>query len=538
MQKLLIGGFMAKRTVILFLLISVMSASLVFRIAYVADTYSVDADSQKCTRIVNVASTRGMIYDRNMLPLVNAVTHNALFVNPTDSAIRHLQNVLSDAEYLKIQPKLMQGKPFVFMCESYDSIHEDITQMNVYDRYDESALAVHLTGYTDYEDKGVTGIEKDFQELLNEYSGTLSVRYNVTSSGKMLRGLGCKIISDNYLSQGGIVLTIDKEIQRVCEDAMKRNGMQKGAVVVLNVESGEILALASYPEFDRKNLTESLRSDDSPFLNRALEAYPVGSVFKPVVAVAALEKGISPGTQFYCDGKVNISGIMFNCHEHNGHGMIDMTQAMAVSCNSYFIQLGQLVGSEKILQTASSLGFGHEYALSDTIINKKGNLPYIDSSASLANLSFGQGSLLATPLQIASLYRAFANGGYYREPYLFENMIDADGEVFAFYEPEPQAKVISDSINDLIKRMLEKTVSDGSGMLAKPMCCDAAGKTATAETGKTKNGKKTVHTWFSGYFPSDKPEYVITVFREDGNYSSKDCAPVFRDIADGITGLK
>lgn len=529
---------MAKRTVISFLLLCILSASLVFRIAYISDVYSVDVDSQKSTRLLNVASTRGMIYDRNMIPLVNTVMHKTLFVNPTESAADYLENNLSDNEYEKIKEKLNKGIPFVFRCDSYNGTHDDITELSVYDRYEENPPVLHLTGYTDYEGKGVSGIEKDSEELLSEYSGSLSVRYNVSSSGKMLGGLGCEIVSDNYLSAGGVVLTIDKEIQRVCETAAELSGLEKGAVIVLSVETGEILALASFPEYDINNLSASLESDDAPFLNRALEAYPVGSVFKPVTAVAALEEGISPETEFYCSGKVNISGIDFNCHERKGHGTLNMYEAMAVSCNSYFIQLGQKVGADKILETATSLGLGSEYSLSDTIINKSGNVPHVDSAASLANLSFGQGSLLATPLQIASLYRTFANGGYYGKPYLFKSMVDENSEAFAFYENEPQAKVIPDNINNIINEMLLKTVSEGSGSNAKPMCFDAAGKTATAETGKTVNGNKTVHTWFAGYFPAENPEYVITVFREDGNYSSTDCAPVFRDIADGITGLK
>ena len=103
---------------------------------------------------------------------------------------------------------------------------------------------------------------------------------------------------------------------------------------------------------------------------------------------------------------------------------------------------------------------------------------------------------------------------------------------------EINEKVLSDSVNNEIRSLLEETVLTGSGKLAKPMCCDAAGKTATAETGMTKNGSSIVHTWFAGYFPSDSPEYVVVVFKEDGDTSSTDCAPVFRDVADGIEALK
>lgn len=528
------GGFMAKRTVFSFLILCGMSALLIMRIGYVSSSLVSDTGTENSARVIDVASSRGMIYDRNMLPLVNASYHSMLFVNPTQDAL----------DFLGSQKGLLQSlpdkkTPFLVPCDSLENSHRDITEIIVYDRYSSDDVAVHLTGYTDNQGKGVSGIEKSFDSILSAFSGDLSVRYSAAATGMMLAGRGAQVVSDGYASPGGVVLTVDRDIQKICEDAMSRNAVTKGAVVVLDAVTGEILALASNPVFDRTDLAESLDDDNQPFVNRALSHYAVGSVFKTVVAAAALEAGISENTAFECTGNVNVSGVVFNCHERKGHGLLDMTDAMSVSCNCYYIKLGQLVGAEKIIETASAMGLGKEITLCDGMSSSAGNLPSaddIDSLPALANLSFGQGALLATPLQIAAMYQVFASGGYYTVPYVTKTMVDENGEVYAEYRNEPAVRVLSEGVCEKITRMLEKTVSEGSGKNAAPLTGTAAGKTATAETGKTENGEKTVHTWFAGYYPSDRPKYVVVVFREDGSYSGTDTAPVFRDIVDALSG--
>lgn len=531
---------MEKRAIFSFLISAVLSAALVLRIAVINDSLYSDASVSQSTRRIEVASSRGMIYDRNMLPMVNRKEKTVLAVDPVSEAMLCLKKELSEEEYAVAQENALNGMPFLIECENYSGNCDSIVPLTVYERYSVSDTAAHIVGYLDSDGNGTSGIEKSFNDLLNEYSGTLSIKYSADSSGLMLRGDSFEVISDGYASEGGIVLTVDREIQRVCEEVAERNELEKGAVVVLDVKTSEILALVSTPAFDRDDMAASLTDDNSPFLNRALNAYSVGSVFKPIVALAALEVGISADTVFDCKGYVTVNGQRFNCHKKDGHGMINMSEAISVSCNSYFIHLGQKIGSAKILETASNLGFGTEIALCDYMNSAAGNLPdaqSVDSMPALANLSFGQGTLLATPLQIAAAYCAFANGGYYREPYILKEMADENGNITAHYKNEVNNKVIPDSICEKICEMLEKTVSEGSGKLAKPMCYDAAGKTATAETGWIENGSQIYHTWFAGYYPADTPEYVIVVFKEDGDSSSTDCAPVFRDIADGITSL-
>ena len=528
----------AKRSVVSLFIFVLLSASIVLRIAYLSDSIYSDAALQTSTRMLTVGQTRGMIYDRNMQPLVNREMHTMLVVNPTADAMNTLKTQLTDEEYVNVSALAENGKPFIFQCDFYSGDCDDIKDVIVYDRYSEKDSAVHLVGYVDSDGNGVCGIEKAFDSLLKENSGTFSVRYKSDAAGKMLRGISFENVNDNYDSRGGIVLTIDGEIQRICENAMKWNNLEKGAVVVLDAKTSEILALASTPSYDRANLSAALTDENLPFFNRAFGAYSVGSIFKPVVSAAALEKGIATDTVYNCSGFESVSGVKFNCHNRAGHGECDMICAMSVSCNSYFINLGQAVGAEAIISVANALGFGKEIKLCDSLISDSGNISSaenIDSLPSLANLSFGQGDLLATPLQMAAVYCAFANGGYYREPYLLKYIVDDKGETVAYYKNETNNKIITDDVCRKIKAMLSATVESGSGKLASPMNVSAAGKTATAETGQVSDGQKLVHTWFAGFYPAEDPEYVIVVFREDGNSSSVDCAPVFRDIADSVS---
>lgn len=530
--------FTEKRVVALFLLLTLSASGLLLRIAKLETSEYRSAAETQSARVLELANMRGVIYDRNGVPLVNRTAHTVIAVNPTQEAKSCLQSALSAEDYEKIRPLLETGKPFTAKCDSYDGNCKDIVSTVSYDRYAQSDVAAHLIGYTDSDGKGVCGIEKAFDELLTSCSGSFSVRYTASSAGTVLTGKGFTVINDKYDSGAGLVLTIDEHIQRVCEEVMAADGIEKGAVVVLDAGTSAILAMASAPGYDRQNLAASLNDADSPFLNRALTAYSVGSVFKPVVAAAALEQGISADTVLNCTGSVIVNGQVFHCHKLAGHGKNSMAAAMAVSCNSYFIELGGMVGAEGILRVASELGFGREIELCDTLSSESGILPdaaKIDSAPALANLSFGQGTLLASPLQLAAVYCAFANGGYYREPYLLNSILDENGDVNAEYRNEINQKVLPDSISKQIRQMLYETVADGSGSLAQPMGCEAAGKTATAETGWIQDGRDVVHTWFAGFFPYDEPEYVIVVFKEDGGSSATDCAPVFRDIADRIS---
>lgn len=522
-----------------YFLYMIFTVAVIFQVLQTGIKESENADFHNNTRFLSAGQSRGMIYDRNMKPLVNREFHTMLVVNPTAEAMAVLKEELNAEDYEKICIKAEYGNPFMFVCDYYGGWCDDIITTIVYGRYSSSDVAEHIIGYLDSEGNGVCGVEKAYEDVLDECSGSFGIRYVADANGKMLGGTEIEVVDTGYASAGGVVLTIDYEIQRVCENVMKNNNMQTGAVVVLDAETSEILAMASAPVFDRDNLTEALENENKPFFNRALGAYPVGSVFKPVVAAAALESGTDINTLCKCDGNLQTAGVVFNCHKRTGHGVLDMTEAMSVSCNMYYIQLGLELGAEKIVNMAESLGFGKKIQLCEGVSASSGNLPSadnIDSSASLANLSFGQGELLATPLQIAAAYGAFVNGGYYIEPTLVKGVSRSDGSFSAFSENRTETKVMTENVCNKIADMLRSTVENGSGALADSMVGAVCGKTATAETGKTENGKKAVHTWFAGNFSNNGKNCIIVVFRENGDSSSTDCAPVFRDIADGISG--
>ncbi|MCD7828172.1 MAG: penicillin-binding protein 2 [Clostridiales bacterium] len=529
-----------KRIISAFAVLALCSICLILRIAAINTGVYSDASSDPSARVFNISSSRGMIYDRNMTPLVYTSERIVLAVNPTEEAAEALKSGLNEEDYTAIADSLAGGKPFTASVVSYSGECDDVIPLSVYDRYSENDSAVHITGYLNGEGVGASGIEKAFDSLLSENSGSLSVRFMTDAAGYALDGEEIRIVDENYMCSAGVVLTVDSDIQRICENALNEGNIERGCVIVLSAETSEILAMASVPVFDRTNLSESLNDEGSPFLNRCLNSYAVGSIFKPVVAAAALESGISENTVFECGGGVTLGSVTFGCHNKSGHGVLTMGEAMAVSCNAYYISLGLETGAENILKKASEMGLGKEIALADACISSAGNLPTeddIDSVQALANLSFGQGTLLASPLQIAAMYCVFANGGYYREPYILKSIVNSEKEETAYYKNEINDKVLSDEICGKIREMLKETVENGSGSQAKPYGGTASGKTATAQTGRYDGEEEIVHTWFAGYFPSDEPEYVIVVFNENGSSSSTDCAPVFRTVAEGIDTL-
>lgn len=534
---ILTGDIMTRRVLTVFLLFAAANLALLIRIGYINNSdYSVRADSVKYSSYL-INEKRGYIYDVNMRPMVNTKTDYYIAAAPNSESRNALKESLSAGEFLKIENNFTSGKPILLKTDSELKTGSGIMSFKSYERYSDSDPAQNLIGYLDSSGNGAFGLEKIYDSFLNENSGSLKVLFPVSASGVSLSGAQIRIKDDNYYSKAGVVLTIDKNVQSICENALRDNNITTGCAVVLDVRDNSITALATAPSIDRNHLQKSMIDENSPFVNRALSAYSVGSVFKPIVAAAALDSGISENMTVECDGKINVNSRVFNCHKNDGHGVLDMAGATAVSCNEYYITLGLETGAEKIIDLASSLGLGKEINLADSLICEGGNLPdksEIDSAPALANLSFGQGTLMASPLQIAGVYSAFASSGIYRTPYLIKCFTDENGAVTKYYKNETKNRVITESVCKKIQSMLELTVTDGSGKNAKPEKNTAAGKTATAQSGWYENGEEVLHTWFAGYFPAENPRYIIVVMNEHGKYSSTDCAPAFKTIADGI----
>ena len=194
----------------------------------------------------------------------------------------------------------------------------------------------------------------------------------------------------------------------------------------------------------------------APLLNRAFSSYPVGSVFKLVVAAAALEKGVSTSLVYDCPGSISVDGMEFKCFNGVGHGKVDLEKAIAYSCNGYFIKLTEQMKPEELLSMAEKLGFGSSVELAPGMSSSAGNLPVkkdLSNPKAKANFSFGQGDLLATPLQIAAMVNTIASGGLYTEPSLVEGLVDENLVLTEREQPKQAERVISSQTAAFCRRL-------------------------------------------------------------------------------------
>ncbi len=482
-------------------------------------------------------SSYGTIYDYRMNTLNNESIKYEAVINPNDDSVIRVQPYVKDYDiyYSGIKGNLP------FLCEiTSDEVQRDgVIVFKTYVRNTENQLAPHILGYTS-ENKGVYGLEKSYDEFLRENKETNTAKFSIDAVGGVLSGLESSVNYSNDIN-AGVITTLDKDIQRIAEKAMDNCGYEKGAVVVMDTKTGEIRASVSYPDFDIMNVESYLESSDANFINRAFSSYSVGSIFKLVTAAAALESGISSDYTYTCTGSININGREFNCHKWGGHGEINMATAMVESCNTYFIALSEYIDRHTFIETAEKLGFGEGTKLCDNMTSDDG---YIQSPfeilvpAERANLSFGQGKLLATPLQICRMTACLANNGFICEPKLIIGTMDKNGVITYTDTTEKAEKVLSEKTISELKRFMIMTANkENSGAL--PTRTGAAGKTSTAQTGVFKaDGSEIVNCWFTGYFPVSEPKYAVTVLIEDGYSGNEAAAPVFREIADEVIKLQ
>ena len=489
------------------------------------------------SKTIDIATLKGTIYDCKMRGLTNSEYDIYAAAKPTNEALALLKgNVMPDI-FESVMDRLSKGNPVAVKVDKRIDSTENIITADVPKRYSAAFSACHIIGSLGADGRGISGIEKAYDSLLSDNNSKVSFVFYANAGGRIM--LGEKIeIRGNVSPKNGVVLTLDKDIQSITEAVLDASGAECAAAVVIDTESGAIRACVSRPSFNQYDISESLDDEKSPLINRALLPFSVGSVFKPVVAAAALESGISENFEYNCMGSVDYNGVTFHCHKKDGHGLLDMKGAVANSCNTYFIELALKTDREKLVETASAFGFGKKIFISDGMESSKGFLPSVaelDSKAAVANFSFGQGSLLATPLQICSLMATIARNGVYIEPYLIEGKCDEDGDFTRIYHHSNKKQVITVQTAEKLKGFLEAVVESGSGSKAKSDFVTVAGKTATAQTGRIQNGEEIYNAWFAGYFPADNPKYAVAILKENGGEGALSCAPVFKMIAEKIT---
>ncbi len=481
------------------------------------------------TYSLDVASRRAYIYDCNGERLTYDIDGYVAIVSPSELKSKYVLT-LHGADLDEVEKKLKTKKPFcVRVDESFKA--DGVTVIKI--PLDSSELLNHITGYVNSDGEGVTGIEENFNEFLSSNGGTVKAETVLNAVSGQLGGTGVSVFSKSYENKAGVILTIDKEIQKIANKAADEF-VGKGAVVVCDTK-GEIKALVSRPDYDSDDVGAYLESDSGELVNRALRNYNLGSVFKIITAAAAIENG-TYSDSLVCEGNIKVGNINLSCHKEEGHGQVDMQAAFINSCNPYFIDTGLKSGYVNLVNMAKRFGLGKEKVLCSKI---KGSAAVLEKSivtdGLTANISIGQGDITVSPLDAASIVLTVVNEGEYTPMKLIKGIKNSNGTVTEYCDGEEKYQSISKETAEVLKQMMIDTVNEGTGVSAKPENMTAGGKTASAETG-WKN--KEVHGWFVGFFPADEPEYVISVMVENGRSGSASAAPCFARIANDIDNLK
>lgn len=526
---------------------SLLLCRLFYIQVYMGKNYSEKAVRQRMVYIP-VSTNRGIIYDRNMIPITDREIRKVVIAYPAyvydkNAAIQTISKACG------IEPKTVEKKmdgpadTVEFICgveqNEYLSLIESgrIKGVIVVEkrlRYGDSNIARHVVGYIGKTEKsGQMGVEKSMNSYL-ESVGSDSIAAVVDSSKNIIRGLGFRKVEaakdgTNY----SIKLTLDYHIQNIIEKALEDNNVQ-GSIVVMDIKNGDILGMASKPDFDQGNVEKYLESSGNELINKSVWQFDLGSVFKTVVAAAAIEGNFFIGEEKNkCEGYVDTGSSKIKCSTHKTHEgrEIDMKEAFALSCNSYFIKLGTIVGAEKILSIAEKLGFGQKLCF--TIPEEKAGYLPSSKEEGIGNISIGQGKIQATPLQITSMMATIANNGIRNDPELVDSLITERGLTVKKLERSRPQIVLSPVTSKLLKEMLHEVTLTGTGKQANmEEYGGSCGKTSSAETGI--NEGEVVHGWFAGFVPYKKPQYAITVFIYNGRSGGGAAAPIFKEVASEI----
>lgn len=523
----------SKRILSLYMLFTLCFMAIFIRIVYINfSSYSTAAQKQS-TRTIIVGTTRGKIYDRNLELLVDEKNRLVAAVTPVQASEKYFSDSFHD---VSISEKIAKGYPFVATVKR-EINNELVKTFAVPVRYSADSPASHIVGYTDSSGRGVTGVEGAFEKELASYSGRLSVTFEVDALGRVLAGMDKTVSNENFNSRGGVVLTIDGKAQKIVEAALEKSNIKSGCAIIMKADSGEILALASMPDFDRNNVEKSILEDEGALVNKALCSYSAGSVFKSIIAAFALESG-EGDFHHNCKGSVKVGEKSFSCFNEKAHGETDLSSALENSCNTYFIELIKRLDTKKLIEFCRKLGFGESISLCEGIVSEQGILPdsiSLGIAASRANFSFGQGDLMVTPLQLLKAYGTLATGRI-TEPQLIYGFCDEKGQL-SKEKAQKGEELLSEETVLKMRSCLCSSVEKGIAVTASSEKTKIAGKTGTAQSGiYNEKGRELLRTWMAGFYPSDSPEYVVVVMNEDGVTGSEDCAPVLREICENWQG--
>ena len=552
-------------------------------------------ETQKLARtyVLDVPAPRGQITDRAGLPLAqNKVSYNLAISFPTPLDFTDSKAVAFTCEKIDTASKLI-GRPIKISDDAvlrhyhnrgilplevaqnlsqseYDAVKDhakdSLVVRPVYVRaYPNGKLAGHIIGYTGKkgrnldgiidnhetlwpETEGRDGLEQTFNELLTGKHGEYKLTFD-----KDGRKTSEKLIKP-AVPGNNIVTTLDLRLQDLAEKALAARA-KRGAIVIVDPTDGDILAMASWPDYDPNLFVPSISAEkfkqlqddpDIPLLARAFRSsYPPGSTFKVAVGIAALEAGtVRSDDTYQCVPAIQIGNLTFHNWKKGDQGALNFVEALTQSCDTWFYQVGIKTGAEPIIDWAVKLGFGAKSGI-PLRAEAEGRVPNDDYmkathgrkilNGDIANLSIGQGDTQVTPLQMAQAMAIVANGGTFYQTRLVRQVQSVDQQIVTAYEVrEKRTLDISETTMGEVRKGMVDVVNgpNGTGHEAQLDAVEVAGKTGTAQWGP-KNKERTA-AWFAGFLPASQPRYAFSAVYE-GEIGSKIhggtvAAPMIADI--------
>ncbi|MBE6730434.1 MAG: hypothetical protein E7564_01950 [Ruminococcaceae bacterium] len=497
------------------------------------ELYVETAHSQQ-KRKITLHTSRGTIYDRNLTPLTNSAESICIYaiVPPEISILIKMKDNFK--EDIDIEKAVAEGKPLLIpVKEVIDT--ENVSYINLSDRYSANQPASNILGYLS-DNSPVSGIEKYADGILKSFESSLSVVYTADSLGRMIVGEEYEIINNSDISSdGGVVLTLDKELQKFCEEEGKY--IENGAIVVLSVPDAEILAAVSYPLFDSSCPENFLETENSPFINKCFSSFAPGSVFKLVLTAAALNENYDTLNIYNCNGTTYSDNMAFSCYGSIPHGQVNLNLALGKSCNCYFMNLSKRLSIRSMLTSAYNFGLGTSQEVFEGLFTESGNIPdenSLNNNRALSNFAIGQGEVTVTPIQVAAMLNTVASRGTYAEPSLYEGKTHDGKEIREKAEPK-SVKAFKYTDMLLTENYMETAVKYGTASKGGSSLYRAFAKTGTAQTGVFENGKELLNYWYAGFIETENNErYVIVVLSANETEGNNKTGEIFKKISEYI----
>ena len=537
-------------------------------------------------RVEVIVAPRGEIRDRNGVLLADNIPSFTVTLDPYDKTYVDTPARLDDTvrrlgEILQVEPALLREKvrkdgrqsflpvrlkrnvdrtTVAYIAEHESELPGVDVEFEPLRRYPLGEMASHLLGYVgEVSDKeledpersdylsgdliGKMGIERQYEKILRGISGKRFVEVNAMGRKAALLGERRPVLPKRGAA---LTLTIDANLQRAAEQAFQPGA--RGAAVVMDPRTGEVLALASKPNYDPNEFSTGIsqarwallsEGGNFPLFNRAIQAaYPPGSTLKPFVALAGLMTGaIQPGTTFRetCDGAFQFGRRSFHCWDPHGHGTLALRDAVARSCDVYFYQLGIRLGLERLSDFMKELHVSDRAGI-DLPQERRGLFPDVAwydkhygagrwSRGLVLNLAIGQGEIALTPIKLAQMTALIANGGTLVRPHLVRE-VDEDGRPVPLNDSTGMHVAIPPGYAATVRAAMEAVVADphGTGYAAKVDSVRVAGKTGTAQT----HGND--HALFICFAPAENPRIAMAVLVENAGHGSTAAAPIAQKI--------